>query len=45
MPKGLSPKILGEEEQTYVQWMWLYQGSPKRCECGHWFKLVEKAPV
>lgn len=37
--------ILGEEEQTYVNWMWLYQGHPKRCECGHWFKLVEKAPL
>lgn len=37
--------IEGEEEQTYVQWMWLYQGVPKRCECGHWFKLVEKAPL
>lgn len=37
--------FLGEEEQTYVNWMWLYQDHPKRCECGHWFKLVEKAPV
>lgn len=35
----------GEEEQTFVQWMWLYQGEPKRCECGHWYKLVEKAPI
>jgi cytochrome c oxidase subunit 5b len=37
--------VSGEEEQTYVNWMWLYQGHPKRCECGHWFKLVEKAPI
>lgn len=21
------------------------QGEPKRCECGQWYKLVEKAPV
>lgn len=37
--------FLGEEEQTYVLWMWLQKGVPKRCECGHWFKLVEKAPL
>lgn len=36
---------LGEEDQTYVQWMWLQKGLSKRCECGHWFKLVEKAAV
>lgn len=35
----------GHEDQTFIQWMWLHQGSPKRCECGYWFKLVEKAPV
>lgn len=35
----------GHEDQTYIQWMWLHQGHPKRCECGYWFKLVEKAPV
>lgn len=35
----------GHEDQTFVQWMWLHQGQPKRCECGYWFKLVEKAPV
>ena len=38
-------KYPGEEDQTYVQWMWLQKGTAKRCECGHWFKLVEKAPV
>ncbi|CAO1395862.1 unnamed protein product [Diamesa hyperborea] len=48
IPSAFDARLVGcicEEEQTYVQWMWLYQGSPKRCECGHWFKLVEKAPV
>uniref|UniRef100_T1GMW5 Cytochrome c oxidase subunit 5B, mitochondrial n=1 Tax=Megaselia scalaris TaxID=36166 RepID=T1GMW5_MEGSC len=35
----------GEEDQTYVQWMWLQKDQPRRCECGHWFQLVEKAPV
>lgn len=30
-----------EEEQTHINWMWLYTGEPQRCECGHWFKLQE----
>uniref|UniRef100_A0A182VTH1 DUF4706 domain-containing protein n=1 Tax=Anopheles minimus TaxID=112268 RepID=A0A182VTH1_9DIPT len=48
IPSAFDARLVGcvcEEDQTYVQWMWLYQGQPKRCECGHWFKLVEKAPM
>lgn len=69
IPSAFDARLVGcvcEEEQTFVQWMWLYQvnrklnnvpfplltlfifffqGEPKRCECGHWYKLVEKAPV
>ncbi|XP_067614740.1 cytochrome c oxidase subunit 5B, mitochondrial-like [Eurosta solidaginis] len=48
IPSTFDERIVGcicEEDQTYVQWMWLQKGTLKRCECGHWFKLVEKAPV
>ncbi|XP_032683040.1 cytochrome c oxidase subunit 5B, mitochondrial-like [Odontomachus brunneus] len=41
-------RIMGcicDEDAMHVNWMWLHQGPPRRCECGHWFKLVEKAPV
>nr|ALS04667.1 mitochondrial cytochrome c oxidase subunit 5B precursor [Pseudodiaptomus poplesia] len=27
------------EDDTSIKWMWLCEGSPKRCECGYWFKL------
>ena len=37
----LSMHSTGEEEQTHINWMWLYSGEPQRCECGHWFKLKE----
>lgn len=23
------------------KWMWLEKGDPKRCECGHYYKLVK----
>ncbi|XP_062558056.1 cytochrome c oxidase subunit 5B, mitochondrial-like [Armigeres subalbatus] len=29
-----------EKNQTYIQGC----GCTKRCDCGHWFKLIEKAP-
>ncbi|XP_034473654.1 cytochrome c oxidase subunit 5B, mitochondrial [Drosophila innubila] len=48
IPSAFDARIVGcicEEDQTYVQWMWLQKGNQKRCECGHWFKLVEKAAV
>jgi len=33
------------EEDTNIKFMWLYEGTPKRCKCGHWFKLeVHEAP-
>ncbi|KYN44057.1 Cytochrome c oxidase subunit 5B, mitochondrial [Trachymyrmex septentrionalis] len=41
-------RIMGcicDEDSLHVNWMWLHQGPPRRCECGHWFKLVEKAPI
>uniref|UniRef100_A0A182P6F8 DUF4706 domain-containing protein n=1 Tax=Anopheles epiroticus TaxID=199890 RepID=A0A182P6F8_9DIPT len=39
IPSAFDARLVGcvcEEDQTYVQWMWLHQGQPKRCECGHW---------
>eukprot|EP00088_Acartia_fossae_P032666 TRINITY_DN33416_c0_g2_i1.p1 TRINITY_DN33416_c0_g2~~TRINITY_DN33416_c0_g2_i1.p1 ORF type:complete len:130 (+),score=48.29 TRINITY_DN33416_c0_g2_i1:42-431(+) len=27
------------DEDTNIKWMWLCEGSPKRCECGYWFSL------
>jgi len=27
------------EEDTNIKWMWLCEGTPKRCECGYWFEL------
>ncbi len=28
-----------EEEQTFINWMWLHAGDAQRCDCGHWFQL------
>ncbi|XP_014674191.1 PREDICTED: cytochrome c oxidase subunit 5B, mitochondrial-like [Priapulus caudatus] len=44
IPSIFDKRLVGcicEEEATCVTWMWLYKGEPRRCECGHWFKLVE----
>ncbi len=33
------------EGDTHINWMWVFEGKPKRCECGHWFKLkTHEAP-
>ncbi len=24
---------------THINWMVVFDGKPKRCECGYWFKL------
>ncbi|KAF6197820.1 hypothetical protein GE061_008787 [Apolygus lucorum] len=48
VPSAFDSRILGcvcEEDATAVNWMWLHQGAPKRCGCGHWFQLTYKAPV
>ncbi|CAH1365879.1 hypothetical protein MTP99_002163 [Tenebrio molitor] len=48
IPSAFEARLVGcvcEEESTSVNWMWLYKGQPRRCECGHWFNLVHKAPV
>merc|ERR1711894_216345 len=33
-----------EPADTNIKFMWLYEGKPKRCKCGHWFKL-EQVPA
>lgn len=37
-------RIMGcvcNENDTNTSWMWIYNGEPKRCACGYWFKLVK----
>lgn len=44
VPSFHESRIIGcicHEEAFYVNWMWLYKGEPRRCECGYWFKLTE----
>lgn len=48
IPSAFTSRIVGcicEPDSSHVNWMWLHEGQPRRCECGHWFKLVEKPPV
>lgn len=48
VPSAFDSRLIGcvcEEDSTCINWMWLHKGEPKRCECGHWFNLVYKAPV
>lgn len=48
IPSAFDARIVGcicEEDSTFISWMWLYKGQAKRCECGHWFSLVHKAPI
>ena len=42
---SLSIFCSGDEETTFVQWMQLKNGPPQRCECGHWFKLIQGNPT
>lgn len=30
-----------ESAQTFVRYMTVYKGEPKRCQCGHWIKCVD----
>ncbi|CAK9814736.1 Cytochrome c oxidase subunit 5B, mitochondrial [Anthophora quadrimaculata] len=48
VPSVFKSRIVGcicEEDSAHVNWMWLHDGQPRRCECGHWFKLIQKAPL
>ncbi|CAG9859858.1 unnamed protein product [Phyllotreta striolata] len=48
IPSAFDSRLVGcvcEEDSTHITWMWLHKGEARRCECGHWFNLVYKAPV
>ncbi|XP_072026062.1 cytochrome c oxidase subunit 5B, mitochondrial-like [Amphiura filiformis] len=48
IPSAFTKRIVGcicEDEQTFIKWMWLYDGEPQRCDCGRWFKLTQAEPV
>nr|CAD7406371.1 unnamed protein product [Timema cristinae] len=48
IPSAFEARMVGcicEPEATHINWMWLHKGYPKRCSCGHWFQLEEKAPL
>ncbi|XP_050420489.1 cytochrome c oxidase subunit 5B, mitochondrial-like [Adelges cooleyi] len=48
IPSAFEARIVGcvcEEDASHIKWMWLYSGEPKRCMCGHWYKLVYKEPL
>nr|ABR23413.1 cytochrome c oxidase polyprotein Vb [Ornithodoros parkeri] len=48
IPSYLEKRMIGcicEEDATVINWMWLHRGDPRRCECGHWFKLVDAKPL
>ncbi|KAJ9593206.1 hypothetical protein L9F63_015251 [Diploptera punctata] len=48
IPSAFSARMIGcicPDECSNINFMWLHKGEPKRCGCGHWFKLVEKAPI
>lgn len=45
IPSAFDSRIVGcicEDESSHINWMWLHKGTPTRCGCGFWFKLVEK---
>ncbi|KAF8774185.1 cytochrome c oxidase subunit 5B, mitochondrial-like [Argiope bruennichi] len=48
IPSFEDKRIIGcicEEDSTAINWMWVHKDEPKRCGCGHWFKIVEAKPL
>ncbi|XP_048001001.1 cytochrome c oxidase subunit 5B, mitochondrial-like [Cydia strobilella] len=48
VPSCFDARIVGcicEEHSTAISWLWIHKGQPRRCECGHWYKLIEKTPL
>ncbi|XP_054276876.1 cytochrome c oxidase subunit 5B, mitochondrial-like [Macrosteles quadrilineatus] len=48
IPSAFDSRIIGcicDDDAPAISWMWLHAGHPKRCMCGHWFKLSYKPPV
>ena len=45
VPAFADSKIIGcicQEDQTHICYMWVHKNEMRRCECGHWFKLVRQ---
>ncbi|XP_013191604.1 cytochrome c oxidase subunit 5B, mitochondrial [Amyelois transitella] len=45
VPSCFDARIVGcicDEHSTAITWLWLHKDQPRRCECGHWYKLIEK---
>ncbi|XP_067621440.1 cytochrome c oxidase subunit 5B, mitochondrial-like [Eurosta solidaginis] len=47
IPSAFSGRIIGCacKGNLFVNWMWLENGAPKRCECGFYFQLKEVKPI
>ncbi|KAI8437635.1 hypothetical protein MSG28_011890 [Choristoneura fumiferana] len=48
MPSAFNQRLVGckcNEWTNHIEWMWLHQGEPKRCNCGYWFELCPVAPL
>jgi len=48
IPSVFESRIIGcicEEDATVINYMWLHEGEPKRCECGYWFDITRVKPL
>lgn len=48
IPSAFERRLVGcicEKDSTVINYMWLACDTPRRCECGYWFKLVPIAPL
>ncbi|XP_041982863.1 cytochrome c oxidase subunit 5B, mitochondrial-like [Aricia agestis] len=42
IPSAFNKRLVGcvcHPHASHVEYMWLHEGQPKRCGCGHWFQL------
>lgn len=47
VPSHFPERIVGcmcEPDSGHVNFMMIRKGTPKRCECGHWFKAIDADP-
>uniref|UniRef100_A0A0N5ALS6 Cytochrome c oxidase subunit 5B, mitochondrial n=1 Tax=Syphacia muris TaxID=451379 RepID=A0A0N5ALS6_9BILA len=47
VPSHFEDRVIGclcEPDSYHINYMIIRKGPPKRCECGHWFKLVDADP-
>ncbi|CAF0848745.1 unnamed protein product [Didymodactylos carnosus] len=45
VPSAFDKRLIGcvcNEDVYHIKWMYVHKGEPKRCYCGHWFKVVER---